>query len=270
MMYGIDELVRFRKELRIVKDHSQPDIRFVDAAMWDVPDVIEDIEPDAYLPQGNRGDKAVAATNLIFRLTGKKHSEQAASWAIYRLIVSERLVAELATIRFPEPAEPSSSTTIVGVGSDDISITDSPWLCSVRPQTEPGLPVEAQLPNGAKRGSTSQEIQYLVVWATDELWFWWRDLKGTIIEDASHDVGHLRWPDGQFSITGRNWQLLRCLRGRRSTSYADVGETVWEDDSTKASTIRPQVHRLNDFLADKNLDLSWECEKEHVVLVTVH
>jgi hypothetical protein len=154
------------------------------------------------------------------------------------------------------------------VGGDDISIIESPWLCTVRPQTEPGEAVEARLPNGVKRGSTHQEIQYLVVWATDELWFWWRDLQGTFIEDESRDVGHVRWPKGQFSITGRNWHLLRCLWGRRTVSFTDVGEEVWDDSFTNASTIRAQVHRLSDFLAERELDLIWDCVKEHVVLVT--
>ena len=51
-------------------------------------------------------------------------------------------------------------------------------------------------------------------------------------------------------------------------SFADVGEEVWEDNFTNSSTIRSQVHRLNDFFADKILNLSWESDGEHVVLVT--
>ena len=51
-------------------------------------------------------------------------------------------------------------------------------------------------------------------------------------------------------------------------SFTDVGEDVWDDNFTKQSTIRALVSRLSDFLADKNLDLSWDCVKEHVVLVT--
>ena len=182
MMDRSDNLARFCEELGIAEGRSEPATRLVDASMWAVPDVIKGIERDSYLPQGNKGGDAVAAKKLIFQLTGKKHTEKAAEWAIYRLIKSERLGAELATMRFPEPAEPSSSTTIVGVGGDSISITDSPSFYTIPLQSEPGKAVEADLPNGVKRGSTSREIQYLVVWATDELWFWWRDLLGTLLK----------------------------------------------------------------------------------------
>ena len=268
MMDRGHKLAQFREQLGIAEGRNEPATWLMDAAMWDVPDVIEDIERDMYLPQGNKDGDAVAAKNLIFRLTGKKHTEEAASWAIYRLIESERLGAELATIRFPEPAEPSSSTTIVGVGGDNISITDSPSLYTIPLQSEPGKAVEARLPNGVKRGSTRYEVQYLVVWATDELWFWWRDQRGAFIEDESRDVGSLRWPKGQFSISGKNWHLLRCLWGQRKVSFSEVDEKVWGDDTTSTSTIRSQVHRLNDYLADKKSALCWECDKKHVVLVT--
>ena len=132
MMDRGHKLAQFREQLGIAEGRNEPATWLMDAAMWDVPDVIEDIERDMYLPQGNKDGDAVAAKNLIFRLTGKKHTEEAASWAIYRLIGSERLGAELATIRYPKPAEPSGSTTIVGVGGDDISIIESPSARSDR------------------------------------------------------------------------------------------------------------------------------------------
>ena len=268
MMDRSDKLARFCEELGIAEGRNEPATRLLDAAMWTVPDVIKEIERDTYLPQGNKGGDAVAAKKLISQLKGKGHSETVASWAIYMLIGSQHLGAEFATLRFPEPAEAPSATTTVGVGGANITITEAPLLHTIRSSSEPGKTVVAQLPNSVKQGNTHHEVQYLVVWATDELWFWWRDQRGAFIEDESRDVGSLRWPKGQFSISGKNWHLLRCLWGQRKVSFSEVDEKVWGDDTTSTSTIRSQVHRLNDYLADKKSALCWECDKEHVVLVT--
>jgi len=211
---------------------------------------------------------AVAVSKLVFRLAGAGHSRDAAAWSIYGLIASGRLGAELATIRFPEPADPASSSTDVMLGDDIVTVTDTPSLHTISSSSEPGAPIEARLPDSVERKGTSGEVQYLVVWATDELWFWWRDQRGAFIEEESKDHGYIRWPGGRFPVTGKKWHLLCCLWGQRKVSFAVVGEEVWDDDTTKPTTIRSQISRLNDHLAGHGFDLSWDGDGEHAELVT--
>lgn len=263
-----DQQARFREELGIGASRNEPAAQLVDGAKWAVPDVISDIEKDPYLPRGSNGSVAVAVSKLVFRLAGEGHSRDAAAWSIYGLIASGRLGAELATIRFPEPADPASSSTDVMLGDDIVTVTDTPSLHTISSSSEPGAPIEARLPDSVERKGTSGEVQYLVVWATDELWFWWRDQRGAFIEEESKDHGYIRWPEGRFAVKGKNWHLLCTLWGHRKVSFADVGEEVWDDGVTKLTTIRSQISRLNDHLAGHGFDLSWDGDGEYAVLVT--
>ena len=108
-----DQQARFREELGVGAGQNEPAAQLVDGAMWAVPEVINDIEKDPYLPRGSNGSVAVAVSKLVFRLAGAGHSRDAAAWSIYGLIASGRLGAELATIRFPEPAVPISMASVM-------------------------------------------------------------------------------------------------------------------------------------------------------------
>ncbi|MEQ8788450.1 MAG: hypothetical protein RIC55_19220 [Pirellulaceae bacterium] len=255
---------RVEQELGI---HSgdEPARQLVDAAMWAVPAVIEGVAPDLFRPLANA--TAVNAGTLISQLAAAGHARRPSAWALHELMASSRLGAEIATIRFPDPVERQSENTVVKVGDTDISITDSPALYAVPESTVPGEKLEAELPPGVRTTKAYKEVQYLVIWATDQLWFWWRDLRGALLEMESNERGYLRWPNGRFLISGRNWQLLRCIWGHRKVPFIEVGEAVWEDDLVKPGTVRPQVSRLNDHLARHELDLSWDTHDEHIVLV---
>ena len=287
MAHGNRQLDRFAKELGVFPGQNDPAQWLIDAAARDVAVVINEIDPDQYLPTDPEATRVVVAPYLISQLRKRGHREQVASWAVYKLIEIGRLGAEIAEIQLPRPKRRLSASTeiIIGesMGGEEIEnhliIDEVVTLYLIPSSSAPGRAVEARLPGGQPSSNACDVFQYLVVWPTDELWEWYRSSSTTApsltceaaekdgpVESLldSHDEGHFRWKGKESRFSGISWKLLHCLGDRKRVSYADIGEQVWGRVKPDA-TIRSAVKRLNEAMSNNGIRLAWHCRNKHVL-----
>ncbi len=287
MVYDHRQLDRFAKELCVLPGQNDPAQQLIDAAARDVAVVIDEIDPDQYLALDPEVKQVVAARHLIAQLGKRGHSEQVASWAVYKLIETGRLEAEIAEIQLPrtEGRHLASNDVVIGESIDGdvlnshlmIDEVVTPYL--IPSSSAPGRAVEARLPDGQPSSNACDVFQYLVVWPTDELWEWYRSSSTTApsltceaaekdgpVESLfdSHDEGHFRWKGKESRFSGISWRLLHCLGDRKRVSYADIGEQVWGRVKPNA-TIRSAVTRLNAAMSNNGIPLAWHCRNKHVL-----
>lgn len=209
MIPSAKELAEFREHLKVRLDSSfQPQQTQVNAAAADVPLVLREIpERDPYLPYGNPDPKGmiVSAPSLISSLAKRGHDSSVASWAVYRLIERGFLGVETAVIHVPKtpklrtsdekPRRPRKQVKAFSGFGDyvdptemaresatayQIPISMQPGPIYASCSTSPGQPIVPE------PGKSYASHTYLVVWATDELWDWWKFSSGSALSVAEN------------------------------------------------------------------------------------
>ncbi|HEX4000817.1 MAG TPA: hypothetical protein VHX65_19875 [Pirellulales bacterium] len=72
------------------------------------------------------------------------------------------------------------------------------------------------------------------------------------------------WRGRAYSLAKKSWELVREVWNSEMVPFDQIGAAVWGDECTPAGTIKSQVARLNNALADFGIPISWECTGEHI------
>jgi hypothetical protein len=81
-------------------------------------------------------------------------------------------------------------------------------------------------------------------------------------QDGPVDRNRLAYRGETYPLSSRSWDILNCLWGNGFVPFADLGKHIWDDDSTKDSTIRSAISRLGEQLSGHNLPLEIETRTE--------
>ncbi len=258
-------LTMVKTELGISSNwRAEPAAHQVNAAAAAMPIVFNENPPDNYQPlqEMDEGAKAIAAKRVVTELQSLGHDEAAAAWAVYRFVERGFLKAEMATIR------------ITGVKMHEFD-SDGPFPSQIGSYNIPQSTGPGPIVGQESESGETVEHNYLVIWPTDAFRSWAAahgaaslsseaDGPYQMVGQGEHD-GVFRWRGREIVVAGRNWDLLTCIWGHARISFADVGERVWDNDTTPPATIRTQVSRLNDHLASGGVPDLWKTDREFVI-----
>lgn len=92
---------------------------------------------------------------------------------------------------------------------------------------------------------------------------------GVVLHDDGPDKnrpGTFYWANSLHLIGKRNWQLCTAIWQNSGITFLDVSQEVWGNESTKASTIKSALSRLNAEMANLQIPLSWVNRSERIYL----
>jgi len=74
----------------------------------------------------------------------------------------------------------------------------------------------------------------------------------------------LFWDGEPYKLTRMNWRFLLVVWGRHNVPFADVFDSLWDDDRVTGNRIHQLIKRTNDALTKLCIDLAFTSEGEAI------
>ncbi len=289
--YTAADLAEFRRRLGLPRDNLlQPHKEDVKTAMADVAVVLKAMEKsgfqgDAYTPAGNSdpGSLSLRSDVLCSALLDRGHAGPLAGWAIYRLIKSGLLGAEVATIRHPVfiPRSKGVPQAILRRAANAKARSRLAESIETIRECEKNSSTVQHADCASEEDSHLIELQqlYLVIWPTNELLDWWKHKfeiePGETLRDGPHSPDEFVFNGiSNLGLEGKPFKLVSALwtAPKRTLDRTDLARPVWGDKELDVSNgqINSSRTRCNNFFEKKGLPFRVEVSGTLVSLVDRH